>query len=219
MQTRGFFYRNGLSVVLLAFFFLFWVGQSIAGFLDYNQDQQEHGRPEVAYTEYLRTGAFVEATAENWESEFLQMFAYVLLTALLYQKGSAESKWPPDEVREEDEPVPHGKQPWPVRRGGWMLKLYEHSLSIAFALLFLASWVVHGLGGAKEYNQEQLEHGQQAISTLAYFGTSRFWFESLQNWQSEFLAVFAMVVLSIWLREKNSPESKRVEAPHEETGS
>lgn len=213
--------NNGLSLVLVFFFLLFWIGQSLAGFYDYNNDQQEHGQSPISYSQYLRTGAFLEASAENWESEFLQMFAYVLLTGLLIQRGSAESKAPAEEEKQQAErkPTPKHLQPWPVRRAGWVLKIYEHSLSLAFLLLFLLSFVFHGIGGARDYNQEQAEHGQPAVSLLGYFASSRFWFESLQNWQSEFLAVFAMVVLSIWLREKDSPESKEVDAPHSQTGS
>ena len=214
---RRFLHDNGLSLVLAALFLVFWIAQSLVGYHEYNQDQQEHGQRQITYSQYLRTGAFVEATAENWESEFLQMFFYVLLTAFLVQKGSAESRWP-DPNEDESEETPEKLKPSPVRAGGWKLKLYEHSLSLAFLALFLVSFVVHGMGGAREYSQEQLEHGQPAVSALGYFATSRFWFESFQNWQSEFLAVLAMVVLSIWLREKNSPESKRVEAPHSETG-
>jgi hypothetical protein len=214
---RRFLHDNGLSVVLATMFLVFWIAQSLVGHHEYNQDQREHGQSQITYSQYLRTGAFVEATAENWESEFLQMFFYVLLTAFLVQKGSAESKWP-DPNEDESEETPEKLKPSPVRAGGWKLKLYEHSLSLAFLALFLVSFVVHGMGGAREYSQEQLEHGQPAVSALGYFATSRFWFESFQNWQSEFLAVLAMVVLSIWLREKNSPESKRVEAPHSETG-
>ncbi|HYE25463.1 MAG TPA: DUF6766 family protein [Clostridia bacterium] len=216
---RRFLRDNGLSLVLATLFLVFWAAQSVVGIYVYNNDQQEHGRPPITYLQYLRTGAFVEATAENWESEFLQMFAYVLLTAFLFQRGSAESKSPdPEEESEQEKPTPIELQPGPVRRGGWRLKLYEHSLSLAFAALFLVSFVVHGLGGAREYNEEQTAHGEHTVSTLGFFATSQFWFESFQNWQSEFLAVLAMVALSIWLREKNSPESKPVDAPHSQTG-
>jgi hypothetical protein len=146
----------------------------------------------------------------------------VLLTAFLYQKGSAESK-----KLDEPEPVdrdPRRKRkeqdvPGPVRWGGLALKVYEHSLSLAFLLLFLASIAMHALSGAKEYNEEQVTHGEQdKLSVLQYAGTSRFWFESLQNWQSEFLAIAAVVLLSIFLRQRGSPESKPVDSPHSETG-
>ncbi len=185
-------------------------------------ESRVHGQPGLAYGSYLRSSHFWEATAENWESEFLQIFAYVLLTAFLYQKGSAESK-----KLDEPEPVdrdPRRKRkeqdvPGPVRWGGLALKVYEHSLSLAFLLLFLASIAMHALSGAKEYNEEQVTHGEQdKLSVLQYAGTSRFWFESLQNWQSEFLAIAAVVLLSIFLRQRGSPESKPVDSPHSETG-
>jgi hypothetical protein len=217
--VKTFFRNNGLSIVLAILFLGTWIGQSVAGHLEHNQQEQEHGRSAISYRQYLATGDFLEATAENWESEFLQMFAYVILTAMLFQKGSAESKWPDDAAKEEPRPVPEHLQPAPVRRGGWMLRLYEHSLSLAFLALFLVSFLAHGSAGAAKYNQEQAAHAGQQVSVAGYFATAQFWAESLQNWQSEFLAVFAMVVLSIWLREKDSPESKRVEAPHSETGS
>jgi hypothetical protein len=159
---------------------------------------------------------------ENWESEFFQMGWYVLLTVFLFQKGSSESK-KPDEKEPVDRDPRQSKNkkdaPWPVRKGGFVLKLYENSLSLAFLLLFLLSFFLHALGGARVYNEEQAQHGGELVSsTWQYMGTSRFWFESFQNWQSEFLAIFAMVVLSIWLRQKGSPESKPVDAPHSQTG-
>ena len=215
--------ENGLSIVWLGLFFLTLIfGQSVVGHREYNSDQKDHGRPEVSYVEYIRSDHFVEATMENWESEFLQMFLFVVLTAFLYQKGSAESK-KLDEEEEVDRDPRDSKNkkdaPWPVRKGGLLLKLYENSLSLAFFLLFLGSLLLHAAGGAGEYNQDQAEHGSaERVTTLQYMATSRFWFESLQNWQSEFLAVGLMVVLSIWLRQKGSPESKPVDAPHSQTG-
>jgi hypothetical protein len=204
-------------------------GQSLTGWRVYNQDEQEHGGETVGYGRYFLTGHFVEATFENWESEFLQMGMFVFLTAFLVQKGSAESKKPEGEGGEEEQEEDDGGEqrarrdgsdaPWPVRRGGWVLKIYENSLSLAFFILFLIAFVLHAMGGAAEFSQEQLAHGQKAVSTLAFLATSQFWFESFQNWQSEFLAVLAMVVLSIFLRQKGSPESKPVEKPHDATGS
>jgi hypothetical protein len=220
--VRRFFHENGLSLVLFLLFFIFLLGQSFTGHLEHNQDQQEHGEPALGYVEYLRSSHFLEATMENWESEFLQMLFFVVLTALLYQKGSAESKKP-----NEKEPVDRDPRrsrnkkdaPWPVRKGGLVLTLYEHSLSLTFLLLFLASFVLHAVGGAGEYNQEQMQHGQaEAVSVIEYIATSRFWFESFQNWQSEFLAVGSMVVLTVFLREKGSKESKPVDSPYSETG-
>jgi hypothetical protein len=147
---------------------------------------------------------------------------FVALSAFLYQRGSAESKDPYKEEesdRKPQEAPPDSDVPWPVRRGGWVLKVYEHSLSLAFLLLFLVSLILHAAGGVREYNEEQAEHGNHnRITTTQYLGTSRFWFESFQNWQSEFLAVSAMVLFSIFLRQRGSPESKPVDAPHWKTG-
>ena len=213
--------ENGLSIVVFGLFLLFLVAQSVAGPRVEIAESREHGDEPPSYGEYLTSGGFVEATFENWESEFLQMAAYVVLTVRLRQKGSSESK--KLEGREKVDADPRRVRdkenaPWPVRRGGFALTLYENSLGIAFALLFLVSFVAHGLGGAADYSQEQLLHGGAPVSTLEYLATSRFWFESFQNWQSEFLAVGSIVVLSIFLRQRGSPESKPVAAPHSETG-
>ena len=219
---KRFFRNNGLSIVFGLFFVAFMVGQSVTGMYEYNDDQREHKGSEVSYVDYLTTAHFVEATMENWESEFLQMFLFVALTAFLYQKGSAESK-KIGETEEVDRDPRQSKvkanAPWPVRRGGFVLKIYEHSLSLSFLTLFLICFWFHAASGASHYNEEQREHGRsEQVSTLKYMATSRFWFESFQNWQSEFLSVGAMVLLSIWLRQRGSPESKPVDAPHEETG-
>ena len=214
---RQFLRNHGLSLVTLGLFFLtFLVGQVISGRGEYNDDRKKHGQPEVGYWEYLGSAHFGEATAENWESEFFQMFVFVLATAFLYQKGSAESKDP----RKAHEHKTPGKarrdSPWPVRRGGWVLRIYEHSLSLALFALFAIAFVWHMRSGLRLFNEERAQEGEPALSLSEYLDSSRFWFESLQNWQSEFLAIGAMVLLSIWLREVNSPESKRVETPHSE---
>jgi hypothetical protein len=213
--------EHSLSLVVGGLFLLFIFGQSVAGMGNYNEDQQQHKQPEVSYVEYLQSGDFVESVFENWESEFLQMGSYVFLTAYLVQKGSAESK-----KLEADEPVDkdprkskNSDAPWPVRKGGWILKLYENSLGLAFLLLFLMSFLLHAAGGTAQTNEENITHGQPTMSMVEYMGSSKFWFESLQNWQSEFLAVFAIVVLSVYLRQKGSPESKPVNTPHQKTGS
>jgi len=212
---------HSLSLVMFGLFALFLFAQSVTGLSVYNDDQREHGEATISYPEYLRTGHFVEATFENWESEYLQMGAYVLFTVFLFQVGSSESKDPDKEESVDEDPrqAQDGPDiPWPVRAGGLALKSYEYSLSIALLLLFLFSFVIHAIGGAREYSQEQLAHGGQAVSTWEFIHTSEFWFQSFQNWQSEFLAVFSIVVLSIFLRQRGSPESKPVAAPHHETG-
>jgi uncharacterized protein DUF6766 len=219
---RRFLRNNGLSLVVFGLFFAFLVGQSIVGLYEYNEDQREHGQPAITYVAYLGSDHFLEATMENWESEFLQMFFFVVLTAILYQQGSAESKKPGEEELVDRDPRKSRNKknaPWPVRKGGLLLTIYEHSLSLALFLLFAMSFVLHAVGGSGEYSAQLKEHGKaQQVSTISYMGTSRFWFESFQNWQSEFLAVGSMVVLSIFLREKGSKESKPVDAPHSQTG-
>jgi hypothetical protein len=199
---------------------MFFVGMIVSGAATYNQEQLEHGSSEqLSVLQYLTTGHFVEATFENWESEFLQMGMYVVLTAILYQKGSSESK-PVDKSAPQDaDPrrADNRDAPWPVKRGGWPLTIYEHSLAIAFFALFFASWALHALGGVSAFNEEQIQHGQAAISLWRYVTTSQFWFESMQNWQSEFVAVAAIVGLSIFLRQRGSAESKPVADPHRET--
>ncbi|MGC4193151.1 MAG: hypothetical protein QM589_18545 [Thermomicrobiales bacterium] len=216
--------NNGLALTLLAIFVAVFIGQSLVGWQVYNHDQREHGEVAVGYIAYVQTPSFMEVTFENWESEFLQMAAYILLTAWLFQKGSAESR-DPDALEGNDGGAsqPDGgaspdECPWPVRRGGFWLRLYENSLLIAFALLFAMSFVLHAIGGTGQYSQEQEAHGGMAVSTLQYLRSAQFWYESLQNWQSEFLAVFAIMVLTIFLRQKGSPESKPIDAPHHQTG-
>ena len=217
---KRFLRENSLGLTAFLLFAVFLFGQSVTGHREYNADQAQHHEAEVSYTRYLRTGAFFEATFENWESEFLQMGAYVLLTAWLLQKGSPESrpiKGSPPQDEDPETKVGRPDAPWPVRRGGVALAIYRHSLSIAFLALFFGSWLGHAAGGSREYSAEQRAHGRPAVSMATYMRTSRFWFESFQNWQSEFLAVGSIVVLSIFLREQRSPESKPVAAPHRET--
>lgn len=212
--------EHSLGTVLLLVFLVLIAGQSLTGFQTYNQDQEEHSQPTIGFMEYLGSGHFIEATFENWESEFLQMGAYVVLTAYLVQKGSAESKKLEGEEDSDRQPKKSNskKAPWPVQRGGAWLKLYEHSLSLAFIVLFVMSLLLHAYGGAQQACEESMAHNEQCISMSQYLSTSKFWFESFQNWQSEFLAVFAIVVLSVFLRERGSPESKPVNTPHHLTG-
>jgi hypothetical protein len=223
-RASRFLRDNGLSLTLLALFVLFLGAQALVGVHEFNQARLEHGEAPLQLAAYLASGHFIAATAENWESEFLQMAAYVLLTVSLFQKGSSESKKPGGEEPVDLDPRNvRGKvladAPWPVRRGGWVLKFYEHSLSIAFLLLFAGAFGAHAVGGARAYSEEQVAHGGEPVSVEEYVQTSRFWFESFQNWQSEFLAIAAMVLLSIHLRQRGSPESKPVHAPHSHTGS
>jgi Ca2+/Na+ antiporter len=225
---RKFLHENGLAITTFALFLIFWGLMAVAGFFNYNQQQQEHSQSIISFGSYLTTGHFWEATFENWESEFLQMGLFVLLTAYLYQKGSAESKTEEEHAQEKREEEQEQKEektrgnnvqvPSPIRRGGWIKVLYENSLSIALLSLFIFSFIFHAIEGVREYNQQQALLGQPPITAWKFLSTSEFWFQSFQNWQSEFLAVGAMVVLTIFLRQKGSAESKRVGAPTAETG-
>ena len=212
---------NSLSIVMFSLFGLCLLGHSLAGYAAYRDDQQAHQQPALRYTAYVTSNHFWASVFENWESEFLQMAAYVLATVFCFQRGSAESKDPdtPEEVDEDPRQHQHEPQaPGPVRKGGLVLTLYAHSLSLAFAVLFVVSFLGHAASGTRQYNAEQRLHGQAPVSMRQYLGTARFWFESFQNWQSEFLAVGSVVVLSIWLRERGSPESKPVHRAHAVTG-
>ena len=216
-----FWRNNNLSIVLGTLFVASMAGQAVAGWFDFNADSVQHGEQAVGFAAYLVSGHFWEATGENWESEFLQMAAFVLLTCFLRQKGSAESKRI-DVVEDVDlDPRRFAGEPdapWPVRRGGWVLKLYEHSLGLTFVLLFVVAIAMHAFGGLAEYNQEQASHGEAPVSLKEYVVSARFWFESFQNWQSEFLSLALMVIATIHLRQRGSAESKPVHASHDETG-
>jgi hypothetical protein len=220
-KSNGFFKDNGLSLVFFGLFAACLAGQSLAGWLTYNNEQREHGEPVISYSGYFGNSHFWQAVGENWESEFLQMAAYVMLTVFLFQRGSSESKDPDKDEDVDREPdlrhLPKDA-PGPLRAGGLIYGLYRYSLTLAFVALFLISFFIHAQSGMRLHNEEELRHGQPAISLGRFLVSSEFWFESMQNWQSEFLAVFSMVVLSIFLRQKGSPESKPLAAAHHETG-
>jgi hypothetical protein len=217
-MKASFFRRNGLSIVVAAMMLAAWTAQAITGHAAHNQELAEHGRDAVGWTAYIGSGDFWSATFENWESEFLQMGLYVLLTVWLRQKGSAESR-PLDDAEEGGEPTPEHLQPTAWRRGGVVRWLYGNSLSIAFLLLFAGCFIGHLLSSWRKSIGEALEH-HQPVETLAQYAVDpSFWFESFQNWQSEFLAVLSLIVLSIFLRQQDSPQSKPVDAPNSQTGS
>ena len=216
---RRFLKDNGLSVALFGLFFVSFVGHALAGWRHDLEEQRTHGRPTPAFGAYVRSGDFLESVFENWESEFLQMAAFLVLSAALVQRGSAESKKPADEPDEPDpRDVVRPVSPAPVHRGGWALRLYSHSLSLALVALFVVSFALHAVAGVRKANAEAIAHHQPSMTLFEYVGSATFWFESFQNWQSEFLSVGVLVVLSIFLRQKGSPESKPVRAAHSETG-
>jgi len=212
---------NGLTIVLMLAFLATLTGMVFAGWISHNEELAEHHQPLIGLLAYCISGDFISALFENWESEFLQMAFYVVLTAFLFQRGSSESKDPDkqDPVDEDPSRKKRNKNaPWPVRAGGWWSAVYSYSLGIVLALLFLASFTAHWLSSAAAANEEALQHGGKAVSAIEYLGDARLWFESFQNWQSEFLSTALIVVLSIFLRFRGSPESKPVAAPHTKTG-
>ena len=211
--------NNSLSLVFFILFLLSLGGQAVTGLKQHNQEMEEEGGQQLNMGQYFTSGHFLQSTFENWESEFLQMALFVILTMFLYQKGSSESKDPEKEEEVDREPNPRRRNaPWPVKKGGLVLSIYKHSLFYALAIIFILSFLVHWYGSLKDYNEEQILKHLPTETAFQYISNSRMWFESFQNWQSEFLSVFSIVVLSIFLREKGSPQSKPVDAPDSETG-
>lgn len=216
ITKNSFLYKNGLSIVVVGLFLIFLFCQLITGWHVKNSELAELKIPPLTLYRYFLSPHFMQATFENWESEFLQMGMYVLLTVILRQKGSAESKSLTEKEDVDKEPVAHRKAPWAVNKGGFILSVYKHSLSISLGILFLLSFIFHFIGSLNNYNEEQIEKNLSVFTWKQYIVDSQFWFESFQNWQSEFLAVASLVILSIWFREKGSPQSKPVDASHDD---
>jgi hypothetical protein len=214
--------ENGLVLAMLGLFAACMVGQILAGWSAWNEDQARQGATSVALTTYLGSGHFVSALFENWESEFLQMAMYVTLTIWLRQKGSPESKPMEGEAKVDADPRDHArdpKAPWPVRHGSaFLLTVYSHSLGITLVALFLASFVLHLFGSLHLANDEAMRVGRPVETVLQQIWGAQFWFESFQNWQSEFFALGVFIWLTVMLRQRGSAESKPVAAPSNETG-
>ncbi len=217
-NKRSLFYIHGLSIAFLILFIISFAGQIFTGVHEFNKFLSEHGQKNISLFTYISSGHFLEATFENWESEFLQMAFFVVLTIKLRQQGSSESKKLSDREEVDRKPKSHPNAPWAVIKGGWILIIYKHSLTIALLLLFFISFYLHCLGSWIDNNLKQELDGKATETFFSYLSSSRFWFESFQNWQSEFLSVFALLFLSIYLRQIGSPQSKPVDAPHIETG-
>jgi hypothetical protein len=208
--------NNGLSLAVFALFLVSILGQVVAGWYALDAELAIHGRSAPDLRSYLLSGHFISATFENWESEFLQMAVYVVLTAWLIQKGSPESRNPEESPDETCASSPGA--PWPVRKGGLWLWLYAHSLSITFFLLFGISFWLHLLGSTRRANEAALLHATPTVTAVERLADPEFWYESFQNWQSEFLSSTVFLVLGIHLRERGSPKSKPLSAPDAMTG-
>jgi len=212
--------NNGLTITLMAMFALALIGQWLTGWSANNDELLRHGEAAIAPLAYLGDAAFMSSVFENWESEFLQMAVYVVLTAILVQRGSAESKDPDAPERDADLAAQAAKPGAPriLAAGASARWLYARSLGLTLFALFLLSFLLHWINSAGAAADDAIAHGETPETVLHYFWSAQLWFESLQNWQSEFLSTAVLVVLSIFLRQKESPESKAVAAPHGATG-
>jgi hypothetical protein len=213
---------HGLSLVFGGLFLLALVGESIAGVALYNQDQLSSGGEPVTFWQYVTSSSFAADVAENWQSEYLQFFLYILLTVWLVQRGSTESKELDQAGRESDEEQKVGRyatadSPRWARIGGWRTAVYSRSLGAMMGAIFLGSWLAQSIAGRASYNARQLADFSDPVSWVGYATSADFWNRTLQNWQSEFLAVAATAAFAIYLRERGSPESKLVGAAHDAT--
>jgi hypothetical protein len=220
---RRFLKTNSLSIVFLVLFLAALSGQALAGHADFNEEQVRHGDPEITLSRYLVSSEFGTAVMENWQSEYLQFTLFILLTVWLLQRGSPESKELDKSGRESDEAQkvgPHAQRNSPgwAKVAGIRRTLYENSLVIVMTAIWLATWFAQSVTGLTQYNSERLDHQMDAVSWWHYLGRPDFWEKTLQNWQSEFLAVGSMAIFAVYLRQRGSPESKPVGAPHTATG-
>jgi hypothetical protein len=220
---RRFLRDNSLSLVFLGFFVAAVAGQAFAGWHEFNDEALAHQEETLSLGRYLTSSSFGNALLENWQSEYLQFTLYILLTVWFLQRGSPESKELDKAGGESDEDQLVGEHaradsPLWARAGGWRTRLYSNSLVAVMTSIWLLSWFGQSVTGWSEYNSDQLTHDQSTVSWIGYLGSAHFWESTLQNWQSEFLAVGSMAVLSIYLRQRGSPESKPVGAPHDATG-
>jgi hypothetical protein len=220
---RRFARENSLALVFLTFFLLALAGQAFAGWHDFNDQATAHQEPTISLGRYLTSSSYGNAVLENWQSEYLQFTLYILLTVWFVQRGSPESKELGKEGGESDEDQLIGEHAKPdsprwARLGGWRTRVYANSLVLLMTTIWVLSWFGQSVTGWSEFNSEQITHHEHTVNWVGYLGTASFWQATLQNWQSEFLAVGSMAVFSIYQRQPGSPESKPVGAPHDATG-
>ncbi|NRQ32857.1 hypothetical protein HII36_13545 [Nonomuraea sp. NN258] len=215
--------KNSLSLAFMIMFVLALAGQAVAGLLQYNDEQMVQGAEPVSLLDYVASSAFAVNVAENWQSEYLQFLLFIMLTVWLVQQGSPESKEPHKAGAESDEdqqigPYADDDSPAWARVKGARLWLFSNSLGLVMGTIFLLSWLAQSVAGQAAYNADRLGELRDPVTWSSYVTSPEFWDRSLQNWQSELLAVLSMVVLSIYLRQRGSPESKPVGAAHSATG-
>jgi hypothetical protein len=224
MRAREFVKENSLSLFFLTIFLLSLVGQAIAGHSLYNEEALAHKDSTIGFWRYVTSSHFGQAVMENWQSEYLQFALFAFVTVWLLQKGSPESKELDEAGTESDKEQRVGRwaredSPRWAKVGGVRTAIYSNSLIITMSLIFLSCWFAQSVTGWTDFNQEQADHGDPTLSWWSYIGTAQFWESTLQNWQSEFLAVGSFAVLVVYLRQRGSPESKPVGAPtHDATG-
>jgi hypothetical protein len=221
--VRRFLKENSLSIVFLILFLAALTGQAIAGHQDFNNEQVSHGDPRISLARYVVSSSFAVSVMENWQSEYLQFTLMILLTVWLLQKGSPESKELDQAGGESDQMQKVGgyaqqNSPRWAKVGGIRRTLYENSLVLVMGSIWVGTWLAQSLTGVVEYNAGRLDHQENPVGWMSYLGSADFWERTLQNWQSEFLAVGSMAILSVYLRQRGSPESKPVGAPHSSTG-
>jgi uncharacterized protein DUF6766 len=214
---------HSLSLFFLVIFLAALVGQAIAGHILHNEDAMAHHSDTMSFWRYIRSSDFGNAVMENWQSEYLQFMLFMLATVWLVHRGSPESKPPGEAGRESDEKQRIGPRARPdspkwAKERGLKTFLYENSLLIVMSIIFFGSWFAQSVTGWTAFNSQQVEHHEQTISWLSYIGSADFWEATLENWQSEFLAVGSFVAITVFLRQRGSPESKPVGAPHHATG-
>jgi hypothetical protein len=220
--VRRFFSLNSLSIAFMVIFLASVGAQAIAGHDKFNEEELAHHEEPISLGRYVTSSDFGQAVMENWQSEFLQFSLYIFGTVYLIQKGSPESKRPGEEGIGSDEEQRVGEHAEPdspkwARVSGARRWAYEHSLILLMGAIFLGTWFADSACGWSSYDSDQITHHQPKVSYFGYLGTADFWESSLQNWQSEFLAIGSMAIFSVYLRQRGSPESKPVGAPHEET--
>jgi hypothetical protein len=220
---KGFLRDNSLTLFFLVLFLATLVGQAFVGHADFNHAQVAHQNETVSLGRYVTSSSFAVDVMENWQSEYLQFTLFILATVWLVQRGSTDSKPPGEEGGESDEEQKVGKHaqldsPAWAKAGGLKTAIYSNSLVIVMSTIWVLSWFAQLVTGRVDYNAEQFDHHEAALSLWQYAGTSDFWDRTLQNWQSEFLAIASMVVFSIWLRQRGSTQSKPVGEPHASTG-
>jgi hypothetical protein len=215
--------NNGLSLFFGLIFLLALLGQGLTGHALFNEEQLANGLDEISLGQYLTSSNFAVDVSENWQSEYLQFLLYILATIWLVQKGSPESKELDQTGTESDKDQLIGeysneKSPAWAKVSGWRRTVFSNSLGTTMGLIFVLCWLVQSISGTSAFNEEQIGNFQEPVSWTGYVASAEFWNRTLQNWQSEFLAVGSMVVLSIYLRQRGSPESKPVGSAHDDTG-